>query len=135
MGKAGAHPAVEAGISPLTWLPRLFEPTNDSRSSSHSAVLGDSWHISGVSGAVEARKLDNIVLWGKAGAHPAVEAGISPLTWLPRLFEPTNDSRSSSHKISLFRETAGTSARSAGREKRENSIISCYGANRRAPGG
>ena len=28
-------------------------------------VLGDSWHISGVSGAGEARKLDNIVLWEK----------------------------------------------------------------------
>ena len=28
-------------------------------------VLGDSWHISEVSGAVEARKLDNIVLWEK----------------------------------------------------------------------
>ena len=52
---------------------------------------------------------------GKAGAHTVVEARISPLTWSTEIFELTKDSRSSSHNISLFRETAGTSARSGGR--------------------
>ena len=65
---------------------------------------------------------------GKAGAHAAVEALNFTTHLVAELFEPTNDSRSSSHDISLFWETAGTSARPAGREKRENSIISCYGA-------
>ena len=67
MGKAGAHAAVEALNFTTHLVAETFEPTNDSRSSSHdiSLVSGDSWHISGASGAVEARKLDNIVLWGK----------------------------------------------------------------------
>ena len=66
MGQTGAHAAVEALISPLTYLPNYLNPQMTQKlKPRYFAVSGDSWHISGVSGAVEARKLDNIVLWGK----------------------------------------------------------------------
>ena len=50
---------------------------------------------------------------GKAGAHPAVEAGISPLTYLPRYLNPQMTQEA---QLTIFRfwETAGTSAGSAG---------------------
>ena len=52
---------------------------------------------------------------GKAGAHAAVEALNFTTHLFAEIFEPTNDSRSSSHDISLFWETAGTSVGPAGR--------------------
>ena len=72
-----------------------------------------------VSGAVEARKLDNIVLWEKRARtswhHSPAE-----------IFEPTNQR----HNISLFWETGHIRSGAV-----ENSIISCYGKSGRAPGG
>ena len=52
---------------------------------------------------------------GKAGAHAAVEALISPLTYLPNYLNPQMTQEAQATDISLFWETAGTSAGSAGR--------------------